>query len=465
MKRTKAVLIPGDGIGPEIAAAVRTILDRAGAPIDWIEAEAGLSCVEKYGNGCPQETLDAVRKARIALKGPTATPIGGGHKSVNVTIRKALDLYANVRPVRTLPGVETRFPGIDLIIVRENIEDTYGGIEHMQSADVAQCLRLITRPGCRKIARYAFEMARRQRRRRVACIQKANIMKLTDGLFLDVFREIAPQYPEIEASEMLVDNCCMQLVTRPTQFDVLLLPNLFGDIVSDLAAGLVGGLGIAPGGNIGDGCAVFEAVHGTAPDIAGKGLANPTALLQSAIAMLRHLGMLAHADAVERALVATFQRGIKTRDLGGNAGTLDFTDAVCAELDRIGPVEVSDSGTTSAQTGAQAADSATTKARRTLHGFDIFVVADGLPRMPAEVGKFKLVMISNRGTRVGPGPAPDVLLVDVHRCRYEAPGTAEVTDAEVHAAIAKLQADCQWTHIEKLNGFDGKRGYTLAQGQ
>jgi len=466
MDMTQVALIPGDGIGPEIAAAVRAIFEGAEAPVEFIEAQAGLGCVEKFGTGCPQETLDLIAEKGIALKGPTATPIGGGHKSVNVTIRKALDLYANVRPVRTLPGVETRYPGIDLIIVRENIEDTYGGIEHMQSADVAQCLRLITRPGCLKIARHAFRMMRTQQRKRLVCVQKANIMKLTDGLFLDVFREVAKEFPDVEAQEMLVDNCCMQLVTKPQQFDVLLLPNLFGDIVSDLAAGLVGGLGIAPGANIGDHCAVFEAVHGTAPDIAGKGLANPTALLQSSIAMLRHLGLLGHADRIQRGLVNALQSGVRTRDLGGKAGTLDFTEAVVREIQAIPLPEGDASAESPAKGSSEEAVPSSPKPRRKVLGFDIFVQHDGIPAMPATAGPFKLTMISNRGTKVFPGKAPNILLVDVHRCRYEPATTgAETTDSDVSNAIRELEKSCTWVHIEKLHSFNDKLGFGLAQGQ
>ncbi len=466
MDMTQVVLIPGDGIGPEIANAVRAIFEGAQAPIEFIEAEAGLGCVEKFGTGCPQETLDLIAEKGIAIKGPTATPIGGGHKSVNVTIRKALDLYANVRPIRTLPGVETRYPGIDLIIVRENIEDTYGGIEHMQSADVAQCLRLITRPGCLKIAHHAFRMMRTHQRKRLVCVQKANIMKLTDGLFLDVFREVAKEYPDVETQEMLVDNCCMQLVTKPQQFDVLLLPNLFGDIVSDLAAGLVGGLGIAPGGNIGDHCAVFEAVHGTAPDIAGKGMANPTALLQSSIAMLRHLGLLGHADRIQRGLVAALQSGVRTRDLGGKAGTQDFTEAVVREIQAIPLPEVEERAVVPRGSASDGAAAASPKPVRKVLGFDIFVQHDGIPAMHPTVGPFKLTMISNRGTKVFPGKAPDILLIDVHRCRYEvAAAGATVTDLDVSDAIRELEGAFTWVHIEKLHSFNGKLGFGLAQGQ
>lgn len=462
MSKRPVVLIPGDGIGPEIAAAVRRIFAAANAPIEWIEADAGLGAIERTGNGCPPETLDAVRRVGVALKGPTTTPIGGGHKSVNVTIRKALDLYANVRPSRSLPGITER-TDVDLIIVRENIEDTYGGIEHMQSNDVAQCLRLITRPGCHKIMRYAFELTRRQRRRRLVCIQKANIMKITDGLFLDVFREVAKDYPDVEPSEMLVDNCCMQLVIRPSQFDVLVLPNLFGDIVSDLCAGLTGGLGVAPGGNIGDTQAVFEAVHGSAPDIAGQNKANPTALLLSSIAMLRHLGFLEHADGIEKALLETTKAGIKTGDLGGKETTTSFTDAICQRLSS-GPAIVDAPGGEQPKTIGAVALQLPPAPKREVVGFDIFLHHEGQPALPAQVGPFALKMISNRGTKIYPGPRLDILMVDIHRCRFEAP--AAVSDADVLKAVSDIEAaGFTWVHIEKLHHFGGKVGYTKAQGE
>lgn len=330
---TKVSLIRGDGIGPEIVDAGLEVLKAAGAPIDWVDVEAGLCLIEKCGQGITQDGLTTLATNKIALKGPTTTPVGGGHKSINVTIRKALDLFVNVRPIKTIPGVDTPFKNVDMIIVRENIEDTYAGIEHMQSPDVAQCLRLITRSGSLRCHRYAFEMAKRDGRKKVTCVHKANIMKLTDGLFLDTFREVAKDYPSIEANDIIVDNCCMQMVSKPQQFDVLVLPNLFGDIVSDLGAGLVGGLGVASGANIGTAGAIFEPVHGSAPDIAGKGLANPTALLFSASMMLRHMGQVEIGNRVERALILTLSNpATRTKDLGGPLGTKDFAKAVVANL-------------------------------------------------------------------------------------------------------------------------------------
>ncbi|MCA2004443.1 MAG: NADP-dependent isocitrate dehydrogenase, partial [Ignavibacterium sp.] len=303
----KVVLIKGDGIGPEIADAVVKIFEAAQVPITWFEKQAGLNVIDKHPTGIPEDTLKAIQEYKVALKGPTTTPVGTGHKSVNVTLRKSLELYANVRPAKSLPGVRTRFDNVDLIIVRENIEDTYGGIEHHQTADVAQALKLITRPGSIRIAKYAFEMARLYGRKKVMAVHKANIHKLTDGLFLKCFYEVAKEYPEIQSSDLIVDNTCMQLVTNPERFDVLVLPNLYGDIVSDLAAGLVGGLGVAPGGNIGDEVAIFESVHGSAPDIAGQGIANPTALLLSSFQMLQHIGLHKTKERIEKALIETLK--------------------------------------------------------------------------------------------------------------------------------------------------------------
>lgn len=457
---TTVAVIPGDGIGPEITQAVIQILDAAGAPLAWDWHEAGLGCIERAANGLPEETLAAICKHRIALKGPTATPSGGGHKSVNVTIRKALDLYANVRPVRSLPGVKTRYDNVDLIIVRENIEDTYGGIEHQQSPEVVQCLKVITRPGSLAVARYAFELARSWGRKRVTCVHKANIHKLSDGLFLSCFKEVAAEYPDIQSDDMLVDNTCMQLVTAPEKFDVIVTPNLFGDIISDLAAGLVGGLGVAPAGNIGNEVAVFEAVHGTAPDIAGMGFANPTALLLSAVQMLRYLGLHSHADRVEAGLRGAMSQDLKTRDLGGKLGTAAFAEAVIAAMP---PLQVSPTVQQASRVVAQAiAPEAKTSAWE-LRGVDIFIENRGIPALPEKVGPFTLTMISNRGTKVFPGPVPDILLVDWHRCRYMA--DSAVSESDVMKLLADIGAHHTWMHVEKLRYADGAPCYSKAQGE
>lgn len=315
--------------------ATLKILAAAGFSADYVPLEGGLSSIEKGHPAMPPETIDAIREIGIALKGPTTTPIGKGHSSANVQLRKALDLFANVRPTRSIPGVRGPFEDfkIDLIIVRENTEDLYAGIEFQPHPDMAQAVKVITRPGSNRLHRYAFEMVKQQGRKRLTAVHKANIMKLTDGMFLEEFYKVAKEYPDILADDIIVDNCCMQLVTHPERFDVVVTENLYGDIVSDLCAGLVGGLGLAPGANIGEKCAVFEAVHGSAPDIAGKNMANPTALLFSALMMLRHIGENDIARRIGKAVLAVAAEGKHTtRDLGGSAGTTEYRDAVIAQL-------------------------------------------------------------------------------------------------------------------------------------
>lgn len=329
----RVTLLPGDGIGPEITAAVVRIIAAAGVEIEWESHLAGTEALARLGDPLPEEVLESIRRNGVALKGPITTPVGTGFTSVNVRLRKTLDLYANLRPVRTLPGIVTPFGYLDLVIVRENTEDLYSGLEHVVVPGVVESIKIITERASTRIARFALDYARREGRKKVTAIHKANIMKLSDGLFLDCFRKVAAEYPEIEADDKIVDNACMQLVMRPQQFDVLLLENLYGDIVSDLAAGLVGGLGVVPGANIGELGAVFEAVHGSAPDIAGKNLANPTALLQSAILMLRYLGEREAADRISRAVDHTLSvRHVRTRDLGGTASTTEYTEAIVASM-------------------------------------------------------------------------------------------------------------------------------------
>jgi isocitrate dehydrogenase (NAD+) len=330
--KTRVTLIRGDGIGPEVAEAVLSVLEAAGAPLEFEEAVVGRRAEEIEGNPLPPAVLDSIRKNRVALKGPVGTAIGKGFASVNVALRKTLDLYASLRPVRNVPAVPARFDGVDLVVVRENTEDLYSGLEHTVVPGVVESLKIITEVASTRIARFAFEYARREGRRRVTAVHKANIMKLSDGLFLDCFRRVAADYPDIVADDRIVDSTCMRLVMNPEVFDVLLLENLYGDIVSDLAAGLVGGLGLVPGANLGKEVAIFEAVHGTAPDIAGTGKANPTALLMSAVLMLRHLELGEMATAIERALFATFAAGIRTSDLGGSATTTAFAKAVSERL-------------------------------------------------------------------------------------------------------------------------------------
>jgi isocitrate dehydrogenase (NAD+) len=331
--RHKVTLIPGEGIGPEVATATRRILEGAGVQIDWEELEGRTDKTTESGQLVSQLAVESVRKNHVALKGPMATAIAGGAPSVNVALRKTLDLYANLRPVKNLPGVKSHFDNVDLIIVRENTEDLYSGLEHEVVPGVVESLKIITERASTRIARFAFEYAKRHGRKRIHAIHKANIMKLSDGLFLRSVRAVAAQVPEIEYKELIVDNACMQIVMDPQQFDVLLLPNLYGDVMSDLAAGLVGGLGVVPSANIGDDCAMFEAVHGTAPDLAGKGLANPTALLMSSILMLDHLGERVTARRIEAALEKVYREAKHTtRDVGGPAGTDEFAEAVIEAL-------------------------------------------------------------------------------------------------------------------------------------
>ena len=330
MKHT-ITLIPGDGIGPEIVAATVRIIEASGVDIEWETHILGAQ--EKYGTTIPESTIESIKRNKVALKGPQMTPVGKGFTSVNVGLRKALDLYANVRPVKALPNIPSRNPELDLVVVRENTEGQYSGIEHVVIPGVVESLKIITEKASTRIAVYAFEHARANGRKKVTAVHKANIMKLSDGLFLECFYEVAKRYTDIESDDKIIDNCCMQLVMRPEQFDVLVLENLYGDIVSDLCAGLIGGLGLAPGANIGEQGAVFEAVHGSAPDIAGQGIANPTAILMSGIMMLRHLGEMDAAAMIETALLAVFAEGKQiTRDLGGSAKTNEFARAIVEKM-------------------------------------------------------------------------------------------------------------------------------------
>jgi isocitrate dehydrogenase (NAD+) len=329
-------LIPGDGIGPELADAARNVLEATGIGFEWDVQEAGEATIASEGTPLPDRVIESIRANGVALKGPITTPVGSGFRSVNVGLRQALELYANVRPARTMKGVETRYEGIDLIIVRENTEDLYAGIEHRVGPDAAESIKIITRTASQRIARYAFEYAVRNGRRKVTAVHKANIMKLSDGLFLESVQQVAAEYAgRVEFEDRIVDNMCMQLVQKPELYDVLVLPNLYGDIVSDLAAGLVGGLGVAPGANIGEKSAVFEPVHGSAPKYAGQNRANPTALILSGALMLRHLDETDAADAVESATRDVIAEGTTvTHDLGGTAGTSEFAEAVAARLSR-----------------------------------------------------------------------------------------------------------------------------------
>jgi isocitrate dehydrogenase (NAD+) len=337
MNRSKSrrtiTLIKGDGIGPEVANAAVKVIDAAGAAIEWENVPAGASAFEKFGTVLPEYTVDSVRKNKVALKGPVGTPIGEGFKSISVALRKRLELYANLRPIKSLPGVNSRYENIDLVIVRENTEGLYSGIEHEVVPGVVESLKIITEKASTRIAEFAFQYAMKNSRKKVTAVHKANIMKLSDGLFLQCSRKVAEKYPEIQYDEKIVDNACMQLILNPYQFDVMVSENLYGDIISDLCAGLVGGLGTAPGANIGDEYAIFEAIHGSAPDIAGQNLANPIALIRSAILMLDYIGENKAAAKIHQAVCSVLKKCEKlTRDLGGTASTTEITDAIIAEL-------------------------------------------------------------------------------------------------------------------------------------
>ncbi len=329
----KITLIPGDGIGPEVTEAAVKVLDAAGANIDWDVQYAGDCMYQKCGNPLPEETLASIEKNGVAFKGPLTTPVGTGFRSVNVAMRKHFDLYVNLRPAKTYPGVYSRYDNIDLVVVRENTEDLYAGIEHMVGPDAAESIKIFTRKGCERIIRWAFEYAIKEGRKKVTAVHKANIMKCTDGMYLDIFRQIAPEYPQIEAEDVIADAMSMRLVYAPEEYDVLVMPNLYGDILSDLCAGLVGGLGIAPGANIGEKIALFEPIHGTAPTIVGQGIANPTATILSSCLMLKHIGEQAKGDMIEQAVAKVIKDGkTVTVDLGGTASTMEFANAVIAEI-------------------------------------------------------------------------------------------------------------------------------------
>jgi isocitrate dehydrogenase (NAD+) len=327
-------LIPGDGIGPEVAFAAKKLIDAAGVKINWDVQEAGERMLPAHGSPLPQSVIESVRKNKIAMKGPITTPVGEGFRSVNVALRKEFDLYANVRPAKTYKGIPSRYDNIDIVIIRENTEDLYAGIEHMVGEDAAESIKIFTRKGCERIVRFAFEYARKEGRKKVTAVHKANIMKCTDGMFLNIAREISGEYPDIQFEDMIIDAMCMRLVQTPEACDLLVLPNLYGDIVSDLCAGLVGGLGVAPGANIGNGLAIFEPVHGSAPGIAGKDIANPTAMMLSGVHMLRYLGELQAAARVHKAITKIIEDGkFVTADLGGKLGTAAFTEKVIAALE------------------------------------------------------------------------------------------------------------------------------------
>jgi isocitrate dehydrogenase len=477
--KTRVTAMPGDGIGPEVFAATRRIFEAAGAPIEWEIAEAGAEAFKKgIPSGAPRETLDSIAKNGLALKGPLETPVGYGAKSANVTLRKHFELYANIRPVRELPGIKTPFTGrgIDLVIVRENVEDVYAGIEHMQTPDVAQCLKLMTRPGCERIIRAAFGLAVAEDRKKLTCATKANIMKLTEGMMKRVFEQVGPDYPTIAQDHIIIDNCAHQLVIAPEQFDVIVTSNMNGDIISDLAAGLVGGLGIAPSSNLGDHAAIFEAVHGSAPQIAGKGLANPTALLSAAIMLLRHIGQFEIAATIEQALFITLAEGENlTGDLsprGHGVGTDKFVGQIIDNLGRTSnlpsrayrPLHLTPWPNLTAHTEPKS---------RELIGVDVFIetdlsaadLGDSLTKI-AEGSALRLDSISNRGVQVWPSTGGQTFLVDHFDCRFMLLKPAEGNVPQgIADLVGKIGQNHAWMHVEKLQRFDGKDAFERPQGE
>jgi isocitrate dehydrogenase len=472
-------LIPGDGIGPECVASARRIIEATEAPITWEEAEAGADVFRKgLPSGVPDETIASVSGTRVVLKGPLETPVGFGEKSANVTLRKLFETYANVRPVRELPGVRTPYSGrgVDLVVVRENVEDLYAGIEHMQTPGVAQCLKLISTKGSEKIARFAFEYAKSEGRTSVACATKANIMKMTEGTLKRVFEQVAPDYPGIESWHVIIDNCAHQLVKRPEQFDVIVTTNMNGDIISDLSSALIGGLGFAPSANIGSEVAIFEAVHGSAPKYAGKNVINPTAVILSSVMMLRYLELFEQADAIEHAVLVTLESGVLTGDvLGYDRGTptTEYTDTIIGNLGRR-----SEGWSVREHIPLQlpklSPDPDYVKpASRAVVGLDVFVES---PLSAAELGaslgslsadtRLELKMISSRGTRVYPPTGAITDTLDHWRARFiirEDPG--DLPDEDVHELLQRISSRHRWMHIEKLQEFDGELGFTRDQGE
>lgn len=487
--KTKIAVAKGDGIGPEIMDAVLHIFESAGAYLDIQEVEMGLKYYnEGHSTGMTPEARKVVEENGILFKGPMETPKGKGVKSINVTARKMWSTYANKRVFKSLPGVDTVFSRagipIDITLVRENIEDTYGGIEHMLTHDVALCRRFITRPGSLQVHRYTFEMAKRKGARLVTCGHKANIMKITDGLFLETFYEVAREYPEIKANDIIVDDLAMKLVVRPQDFDVIVLPNLQGDIISDLCAGLVGGLGFAPSANIGDNISIFEAVHGTAPDIVGQNKANPTALLMSGIMMLRHVGQVDVAHIIENALLYTLEQGYHTADVKGDAskqlGTREFADTVVKNIGRIPsqPVKYHKVGKKLQSLNGIPRPSENKmlltpfQGQAEVGGADFFIESIEQPDQVARIfesaigEKLEITTISNRGTQVFPTRSVYTECINQYRVRLELkPGISRISSMELFTMSVLLSQMIKICSVELLMVYDGKKSYSLAQGQ
>jgi isocitrate dehydrogenase len=482
----KIAVAKGDGIGPEIMMAVLKIFEANKAPLEYEFVDMGKWVFDKgFSNGMTPEAQITIENLGILFKGPMETPKGKGVKSVNVTARKTWNTYANKRVFQTLHGVDTVFSRggipIDITVVRENIEDTYGGIEHMLTHDVALSRRFITRPGSLQVIKYAFEMAKKKNAKRITCGHKANIMKITDGLFLECFYEVAKEYPQLKADDVIVDDLCMKLVTRPDNFDVVVLTNLQGDIVSDLCAGLVGGLGFAPSANIGDHICIFEAVHGTAPDIAGKNIANPTALLLSGIAMLRHLGYMKNAAEIENALLYTLESGVHTGDFGDRskpaADTTQFAEAIISNFGKSPQVNAKPmlpnmpATTTMYKLDKNPMLVSKEMDAEQIIGVDMFIESSEQPERIAHkcqrhAGvKFKLINVSNRGTQVWPTGSVYTNLVNQYNVRFESLDGNALVQQDIIGLYVTLSADFKICSLELLNMWGDKRAYSLAQGQ
>ena len=481
MSKTHTItIIKGDGIGPEVTNATQKIINATGVKINWEECEAGAQVFKKgLATGVPKETIDSIARNKIALKGPLETPVGFGEKSANVTLRKLFETYGNIRPIREIPGVPSPYSGrnLDFVIVRENVEDLYAGIEHMQSPGVAQCLKVISHKGSEKIIRLAFEFARSEGRKKVHCATKANIMKLTEGMMKRTFEAVAKDYPDIEAQHIIVDNCAHMMAKQPEMFDVIVTTNMNGDILSDLGSALIGGLGFAPGANIGDNMAIFEAVHGSAPKYAGTNQINPTAVLLSGVMMLRYIGEFEAANSIEQALYCTIARdGFVTRDVKIDGkdpvSTTTFTDQIIKNLGQkyndevrpykpIGKVHVTDSPVTVKPTTRQVV------------GVDVFMETSRAmnefgPHLEkiADKHDLKLKLISNRGVKVYPvdhGLVPD--MTDVARCRFVPKDGGDLKNTALHGLLTDIEKTDCWMHIEKLQKFDDALAFTKAHGE
>ena len=476
--KRKITVIPGDGIGPEVVSAALKVIEASGVDIEPEICLAGAEAFSKgIESGVPDETRESIERTKVALKGPLETPIGYGNKSANVTLRTLFETFGNLRPVRELPGVTTPFTGrkLDIVIVRENVEDLYTGIEYMQTPGVAQALKIISRTGCEKIVELAFEFAVAAGRKRVHCATKANIMKLTEGMLQHTFEDIAPRYPQIEAKHILIDNCAHQLAMRPEQFDVIVTTNMNGDILSDLTSGLTGGLGFAPSANIGSEAAIFEAVHGSAPDIAGKNVANPTAIILSAAMMLRHIGEGEAANDIEQAVLVTLESGVRSGDMAGTAkasSTTEFADAIIANLGKESRTSASRDFRAVRIPEAAEAVQAVEVGNRRVTGIDVFIESSLQPEeLGADLSEIcadstcNLQMIGNRGNTVWPvEDGRKVTLVDQYRCRFMKKSRNEqLSNPEILALLTRIGESHTWMHVEKLQQFDGDDAFSRTQ--